>query len=58
MNGSTIAWSLVAFFGASILFAGLNRLTADSSGAVAFAVQLGALAVLVVAVVAIVRLRR
>jgi len=58
MDRSTVAWTLVAFFGASILFAALNRFTADSSGAVAFAVQVGALAVLVLAVMAIIRLRR
>jgi uncharacterized membrane protein YhaH (DUF805 family) len=55
MDRTTLAWTLVAFFGASIAFAALNRLTEDSSTAVSLGVQVGALAVLVVAVVLIVR---
>ena len=55
MDRSTVAWTLVAFFGGSVAFAALNRLTADSSAAVAFGVQLGALAVIVGVVVLIVR---
>ena len=55
VDRSTVAWTLVAFFGGSVAFAALNRLTADSSPAVAFGVQLAALAVVVGAIVLIVR---
>ena len=55
MDRTTLAWTLVAFFGASLAFAALNRLTDDSSTAVSLGVQVGALAVLVLAVVLIVR---
>jgi hypothetical protein len=55
MERSTVAWALVAFFGGSIVFAALNRLTEDSSRAVAVGVQLAALTVIVGAIVLIVR---
>jgi hypothetical protein len=55
MDRSTVIWTLIAFFGASLLFAALNRLTADSSSAVSFAVQAGALAVLLLAALLVVR---
>ena len=55
MDRNTLAWTLVVFFGASLAFAGLNSLTEDSSRAVALGVQVGALAILVGAVVLIVR---
>ena len=55
MDRSSLAWTLVAFFGASIAFAALNNATKDSPALVSLAVQVGALAVLVIAVVLIVR---
>ena len=55
MDRTSLAWTLVVFFGASLAFAGLSNLTEDSSTGVALAVQVGALAVLVVAVLLIVR---
>jgi len=52
-------WTLVLFFGASILFGSLRQATEDSGTGVTLAVQFGALAVLIVAIVIVVRrLRR
>ena len=55
MDRNTILWTLVAFFGASLVFGLLRRLTEDSSAGVAIAVQVGALAAIIAAVVLIVR---
>ena len=55
VNQQTIMWVLVVFFGGTVLFGGLRRLTEDESTGVVVAVQLGALAVVVTVVVLIVR---
>ena len=55
MNQNTVLWVLVVFFGGSVLFGGLRRLTEDSSTGVVIAVQLGALAVVIGLVVLVVR---
>jgi len=55
---TTLLWVFVVFFGASIVFGGLRRLTEDSSAAVTAAVQVGALALLIgLAVFAVRRMR-
>lgn len=51
-------WVLVLFFGASIVFGGLRRLTADEGTAVTVGAQVGALAVIVTAVVLVARRTR
>jgi len=48
----------VLFFGASILFGSLHRATEDSSTGVTVAVQVGALALVVGAIVIVVRVLR
>ena len=58
MNRNALLWSLVVFFGASVLFGSLRRLTDDSSTAVAVGVQVAALALLVAAIVVFVRRTR
>jgi uncharacterized membrane protein YhaH (DUF805 family) len=59
VDRTSLLWTLVLFFGASILFALLRKATADSSTAVTVAVQVGALALLIAAIVVVVRrLRR
>ena len=58
MDRNTILWTLVLFFGASILFASPRRATEDASTGVTVAVQLGALALLIVGIVVVVRLLR
>jgi uncharacterized membrane protein YhaH (DUF805 family) len=55
LNQSTVLWVLVVFFGGSVLFGGLRRLTEDESPGVVVAVQLGALALVIAAVVLVVR---
>lgn len=58
MSRTYILWVLVLFFGASLVFAGLRRLTEDSPAGVTVAVQVAALAAIVaVIVVAVRRLR-
>jgi hypothetical protein len=52
---TTALWVLVLFFGASLVFSALRRLTEDESTAVTLAVQVGALALIVAAVVLVVR---
>ena len=55
MNRTAALWVIVVFFGASVVFGGLRRLTEDESTGVVVAVQLGALALIVGAVVLVVR---
>jgi len=55
LNQNTVLWVLVLFFGGTVLFGGLRRLTEDSSTGVTIAVQLGALALVIAVVVLVVR---
>ena len=48
-------WTLVLFFGASVLFGSLRRATADSSTSVALLVQVAALALAIGVIVLVVR---
>ena len=57
MERSTLLWSLVVFFGASIAFAALRDLTADESTVVTVLAQVALLAVIVGAIVLVVRRR-
>ena len=47
VDRTTLLWVLVLFFGASLVFGGLRRLTADESAAVTVGVQVAALAILI-----------
>jgi hypothetical protein len=58
VDRNTVLWTLVLFFGASILFASLRRATEDSSTGVTVAVQLGALGLVVLGIVIVVRTLR
>ena len=58
MDRNTLLWMLVLFFGASILFGMLRRATEDSSTGVTVAVQLGALGLVVLGIVIVVRTLR
>jgi hypothetical protein len=58
MDRTTVLWTIVAFFGASIAFAMLNRATEDSSRAVALGAQVALLAVIVGAIVLVIRRMR
>jgi lipopolysaccharide export LptBFGC system permease protein LptF len=53
-----LLWVLVVFFGASVVFAGLRRLTEGESAAVVAGVQVAALAAIVIGLVVFVRRRR
>jgi hypothetical protein len=55
LNQNTVLWVLVVFFGGSVVFGGLRRLTEDEPTGVVIAVQVGALALVVAAVVLVVR---
>jgi hypothetical protein len=58
MDRTTLLWTLVLFFGASLVFASLHRATEGESVAVTLGVQVLALVALVAAVVIFVRRRR
>ena len=55
MNQRMLMWTLVLFFGGTVLFGGLRNATEDSSTGVIVAVQVGALAVVVVVLMLVVR---
>jgi hypothetical protein len=58
VNRDSVLWTIVVFFGASILFAAIRSATEDESTGVSLAVQLAAGLVLVAAIVVFVRRRR
>jgi hypothetical protein len=55
VDRNTVLWTLVVFFGASILFGALRNATEDESTGVQLLVQLGAALLVVGAIVLIVR---
>lgn len=55
MNQNAVLWVLVVFFGGSVVFGGLRRLTEDEPTGVVIGVQLAALAVVIAVVVLVVR---
>ena len=57
MDRNTLLWTLVVFFGASIMFGAIGNATSDESAGVRLAAQLGAGALLVGALILIVRRR-
>jgi membrane protein DedA with SNARE-associated domain len=58
VDRDSVLWTIVVFFGASILFAAIRNATEDESTGVSLAVQLVAGLVLVAAIVVFVRRRR
>jgi hypothetical protein len=58
VDRDSVLWTIVVFFGASILFAAIRSATQDESTGVSLAVQLAAGLVLVAAIVVFVRRRR
>jgi hypothetical protein len=58
MDRNTVLWTLVLFFGASILFGSLHRATEDASTGVTIAVQVAALGLVIAGIVIVVRLLR
>jgi DMSO reductase anchor subunit len=57
MNTNTLMWTIALFFGCSIAFAAIRRLTQDQGAAVTLLAQVAALVVIIGAVVFIVRRR-
>ena len=58
MDRTTVIWTLVAFFGASILFRAIQSATEDESTGVTIAIEVAALAVIVGVIVLVARRRR
>ncbi|MET0972949.1 MAG: hypothetical protein ABWY95_05965 [Thermoleophilaceae bacterium] len=57
MNRNTVLWTLVLFFGASIMFAAIRNATEDESTGVSLGLQLFAGLLLIGAVILFVRRR-
>ena len=57
MNGKIVLWSIVLFFGCSILFRAVADATVGTSRGVAFAVQAAVLVLVIAIVVGVVRRR-
>ena len=55
MNASNVSWTIAIFFGCSIAFAAIRRLTEDAGRGVTLLAQLGAVAVIVTVIVLVVR---
>ena len=58
MNRDTVIWTLVLFFGASIMFGAIREVTKDEGTGLSLAVQLAAGLLLVGAVVVFMRRRQ
>ena len=58
MSRTTVLWCITVFFGASITFQAIKTATEDSPQGVSLGLQAIALALMIVAVVLIVRRRR
>jgi hypothetical protein len=58
VDRNTLLWTLVVFFGASIMFGAIGNATSDQGAGVRLAAQLGAGALLVGALVLFMRRRR
>ena len=58
MDRNTLLWTLVVFFGASILFGAIANATSDEGAGVRIALQVGALVLVIVAIVVYVRRQR
>jgi hypothetical protein len=55
MNATNVSWTIAIFFGCSIAFAAIRKLTEDSGRGVTLIAQVGALVVIVAVIVYVVR---
>jgi len=55
VNANTVSWTIALFFGCSIAFAAIRRLTEDSGRGVTLLAQAGAMAVIIGVIVFVVR---
>ena len=58
MDRQTLLWTLVVFFGASLIFRAIRRATEDEPIGVTLLLAVGALAVMIAAISFVVRRRR
>lgn len=58
MNQNTVLWTLVLFFGASVMFGAIRKATEDEGTGVALAAQAAAGLLLIGAIVVFMRRRR
>jgi hypothetical protein len=58
VDRNSLLWTLVVFFGASIMFAAIRNATEDESAGVQLLAQLGAGLIVVAGIVAFIRRRR
>jgi hypothetical protein len=58
VDRNTLLWTLVVFFGASIMFAAIRNATRDEAAGVQLLAQLGAGLLVVAAIVVFIRRRR
>ena len=57
MNTNTVSWTIALFFGCSIAFAAIRRLTEGAGRGVTLLAQVGAMAVIIAVIVIVVRRR-
>jgi hypothetical protein len=55
VNATNISWTIAIFFGCTIAFAAIRRLTEDQGAGVTFAAQAAAMAVIIAVIVFVVR---
>jgi hypothetical protein len=55
LNANTISWTLAIFFGCSIAFAAIRKLTEDQGRGVTLLAQVAAMAVIIAVIVYVVR---
>ena len=55
MNTNTVSWTIALFFGCSIAFAAIRKLTEDSGRGVTLLAQAGALVLIIGVIVLVVR---
>lgn len=57
MNTNSVSWTIALFFGCSIAFAAIRRLTEDAGRGVTLVAQVAAMAVIIAVIVFVVRRR-
>jgi hypothetical protein len=55
VNTNTVSWTIALFFGCSIAFAAIRKLTEDAGRGVTLIAQVGAMAVIIAVIVFVVR---
>jgi hypothetical protein len=58
VDRNTLLWSITLFFGASVVFAAIQRATKDDGFGITLLLEVGALALMVAGIVAFVKLKQ